>query len=66
MIFYYVLFINCRHEETVLRPRTFYNKLNLPSLNGNTQTDIAVDIVMSSDSDSEVDELINTLKDKVK
>lgn len=69
MIIFYISclsFIFYRHEETVLRPRTFYKKLYLPSLSGHTEPDIVLDCTMSSETDSEVEDHTNKYKDEVK
>lgn len=60
---FYIYF--CRHEETVLRPRTFYKKLNIPTLGTIAQSENIVDSVMSSDSDTDVEQPRSTFKDEV-
>lgn len=50
----------------VLRPRTFYKKLNLPLLSGDTQPEIIIESAMSSESDSDIEQPTNTFKDEVK
>lgn len=57
------IYNNCRHEEIVLRPKIFYQKLNLPLLSDNIQSEITIDN-MSSGSD--VEPPMDTFKDQVK